>query len=206
MFHILRHSELIARPKLAETMFKDRAAQFVSRLNWDIGVTFAGLEIDQYDDAGAVYIVATDINGRHAASMRLRPSLGATMLQEVFSDRFDVPLPANDIWESTRFCVAPNSNQDGAVRVLLAGQSLGLAQGLEASLGVVYKHTLRIYRRLGWEPEVLQSASDPTGSIVLGAWHFDHLIQAGLARRAGLKPRVAKHWVKRALGYNPIFN
>ena len=206
MFHILRYSDLLLRPKLADSMFADRAAQFVSRLKWDIPVTGAGLEIDQYDDANALYLVACDASGRHAASMRLRPSLRQTMLADIFSDRFDVPEASPQIWESTRFCISPHAPADAAVRVLLAGQALGGAQGLEASLGVVYRHTLRIYRRLGWEPDVLQAADDPTGSIVLGAWRFSPVFLARLSCSAGIKPSAAQHWVKRALGHDPIFN
>ena len=39
------------------------------------------------------------------------------------------------LWESTRFCLAPHAGAGAAARVLMAGQALGLAQGLEAAIG-----------------------------------------------------------------------
>ena len=206
MLQILRYSELMQRRTLAKTMFQDRASQFVLRLRWDVGLTAEGLEVDQFDDDDAIYLVAHDGMDRHMASMRLRPTTGRTMLKEVFASRFDLPNAGPSLWESTRFCVSPLDRGEGAMQVLLAGQGFGLAQGLDASLGVVYKHTLRIYRKLGWVPEVLQHADDPTGPIVLGAWRFSPEILANLTARSKIGHRMVSHWVNRAKGHKRVFN
>lgn len=206
MLQILKHRDLGAWPRLAKSMFKDRANQFVDRLGWNIPLTNDGLEIDQYDDDDALYLIASDAQGRHAASMRLRPTEARTMLRDVFPHMDGADQKGPKLWESTRFCLAPNAGAGAAARVLLAGQVLGLAQGLEAAIGVYDLRMMRVYRRLGWVPDKLSEAEDPSGRIALGAWRFSNAIMAQLAVRSQTKPRIAEIWVDRAKGRDPIFN
>ena len=54
-------------------MFGHRAGQFVGRHGWPLRLDAEGLEIDEYDDGRATYCVVEE-EGRHLASVRLRPA------------------------------------------------------------------------------------------------------------------------------------
>lgn len=49
--------DLHKHPKLKDTMFRDRATQFVERLGWPLSVTPEGHERDQYDDLNPLYAI-----------------------------------------------------------------------------------------------------------------------------------------------------
>ena len=205
MLKILKYQDLHTEPRLRDSMFRDRAAQFVQRLGWDIHLTKDGLEVDAYDDEEALYLVAHDAFGCHLASMRLRSMVGRTLLGDVFPGFMHHVIIAEDFWESTRFCVAPQGGAQGAARVLLAGQMLGLAQGLSGAWGIYDAKMTRVYRRLGWSPEPFAEADDPSGRIRLGCWRFSHASADKLHAVAGLGPRLSKFWMDRALAHVPIF-
>src|SRR3546814_17857712 len=57
-----------------ETMFEDRKRLFVDLLGWDLSVQDARWDFDQFDDADAVYLIALDHTGDHAALLSLLPS------------------------------------------------------------------------------------------------------------------------------------
>lgn len=52
-------------------MFADRKRLFVDLFGWDVPVVDEQYEIDQFDDADTIYLVASDDDGEHAASIRL---------------------------------------------------------------------------------------------------------------------------------------
>ena len=49
MLRYLHAADLPHHPRLARTMFTDRAAQFSRRLGWDVTVNDTGEERDAYD-------------------------------------------------------------------------------------------------------------------------------------------------------------
>lgn len=205
MIRVLRFDDLNEYPVLRETMFKDRAAQFVTRLGWDISLTADGLEIDEFDDADAIYLLAHDQKGRHAASMRLRPMKGATLLEKVFPEMMQHTIVSDRYWESTRFCLAPMAGSRAAAEVLLAGQRLGIAQGLAGAWGIYDVKMHRIYRRLGWSPQKISEMDDPSGRIALGCWRFSKAHLGRLHHVAGLGTRASRFWIDRASCDVPIF-
>ncbi len=50
MLRYLYADELTRFPRLSDSMFHDRAAQFAQRLGWDVRVDKNGFERDEYDD------------------------------------------------------------------------------------------------------------------------------------------------------------
>ena len=76
-------------PRLAETMFQDRAGQFHGRLNWDVTVDEDGRERDQYDGPDALYCIYELPDGTHGGSGRLMPTTGRTMLNDHFTHLSD---------------------------------------------------------------------------------------------------------------------
>ena len=73
-------------PKLADSMFRDRAEQFKTRLKWDVSVDARGHEKDQYDALNPLYVIWEMPDGTHGGSMRFLPSTGRTMVNEHFTD------------------------------------------------------------------------------------------------------------------------
>jgi len=86
MLRYVYADELHKFPKLAETMFRDRADQFQTRLGWEVSVDGNGYETDQYDALNPLYVIWEMPDGTHGGSMRFLPTTGRTMINEHFTD------------------------------------------------------------------------------------------------------------------------
>ena len=157
--------QLIAPPSydqfdrdLAE-MHRLRYRVFKTRLDWDVE-TNDGMERDRFDALHPIYLLQREPGGRVSGCARLLPSLGPTMLQEVFSQLLQgKPMPASlAIWESSRFAVdAPDDapKAAGGIAVgtyeLFAGMvEFGLARDLREIVTVTDVRLERILRRASW--------------------------------------------------------
>src|SRR5262249_9126273 len=66
-----------------------------------------GRETDEFDDLSAVYLMSLDPTGDVAASLRLNPSAGPTLLKK-FAAWCDEPVPESEaIWDCSRWMAAP---------------------------------------------------------------------------------------------------
>jgi len=100
-------------------MHRDRKRIFVDWLKWKIPVTDGTHEIDQFDSQNAVYLIESDGKGRHLASIRLLRTTRPHLLLDVFPALCDGPVPIGpDIWELTRFCVAPEMIKSDGTRLM----------------------------------------------------------------------------------------
>ncbi|MEL6201725.1 MAG: acyl-homoserine-lactone synthase [Pseudomonadota bacterium] len=148
---------------LLDQMFQTRKRIFADQLGWDVPVHGAW-ERDDYDDLDPVYLILTDeTHKRHLASLRLMPTTGPTLLHDVFKDT--MPSAANlsspEIWECTRFCIEPNTDEQDnrwgitASSLLLLGLcELGLKNGIEMVVANFDPVMKRIYNKAGCEVEV----------------------------------------------------
>jgi N-acyl-L-homoserine lactone synthetase len=178
MITILTSADRQTRPQLFDQMFRGRALVFHDRLGWDVNV-LDGWETDRYDDEEPVYLVSTDTVGNMLGSLRLLPTTGDTMLQNEFRNFFDEPVDIRSptAWECTRFCVHPQSEvadleywRAAASELLIELCSLALNSGMEHIIGVYERPMARIYRRIGWEPELLARSRDDLGQLAVGVW------------------------------------
>ncbi len=129
-------------PLLRDTMFRDRADQFKTRLGWEVRVNEAGEERDEYDAMNPLYVIWQNEDGTHGGSMRFLPTVGQTMVNDHFSHLTDgVHIESPLIWECTRFCLAP-----GAERRVSAGLVLGAG---EVMANFHLKHFVGVFDR-GW--------------------------------------------------------
>ena len=184
MIHVFDGAEIDRRPDLRDAMFRDRAAQFVTRNRWDISVDAEGREIDQYDDLGPTYIVCAT-GDRHLGSLRLLPTTGRTMLAEIFPDIAPPDLARTGWVECTRYCIAPGAPRHISAALFLATLELGLQRGWHGSLGVYDPRMMRIYARLGTPGRMLAQRGTGRDAVCVGEWLFKpHLVDV-LARRAG---------------------
>lgn len=194
-------SQLEQHADLAAEMFRDRATQFRDRMGWDVTVDDMGWETDQYDVLDPLYVVVEDEDGHHAGSMRFLPTTGRTMLAEIFPHLVNhEPVSSPDVWECTRFCLSPNASGRVAQMLLLAASELGLAIGVQQSIGVFDRPMVRVYRRLGWCPEMLGHAD----GIAAGLWTFSHAVHAKLCADTGIAPESLRRTFAAALEGLPL--
>jgi acyl homoserine lactone synthase len=165
-------------PELMDEMFRLRARIFRDRLGWDVQVV-NGRERDRYDDAGPVYIIYCDEEGREVKGcLRLLPTTGPTLLADIFSDTIPdaAYLSAPTIWECTRFCIndkfiegRPSEGLLFASMVMIeALGSLAVSAGIESIIGNIDTGMLRLYRRIGCEVEILGSTLRYGRPVYLG--------------------------------------
>ncbi|MFL6846553.1 MAG: acyl-homoserine-lactone synthase [Allosphingosinicella sp.] len=89
-------------------MHHDRKQVFVDRFGWQLPAKGSWLEVDQFDDDFAVYLLARSPEGRHQGSVRLLPSSRPHMLSALFSHLCPGGVPVgDDCWEISRLVTAP---------------------------------------------------------------------------------------------------
>jgi N-acyl-L-homoserine lactone synthetase len=166
-------SNRITERAALRAMFAARKQVFVDLLKWDIPVLDGRFEIDQFDDEHARYIILLDPAGRHLASARLLPTTRPGILDNLYPELADTPLPAGeDVFEITRFCLTPDCNavERRAIRnqLVTAIARYGLFHGVSAYTGVADIAWLRQILDFGWDCGLLGEPKR-VGRSTLGA-------------------------------------
>lgn len=188
-------------PKLAESMFRDRADQFRNRLGWDVSVDENGFEKDQYDALDPLYVIWQEADGTHGGSMRFLPTTGSVMVNEVFGHLTgDNPICSPLIWECTRFCLSRDASSSAAAALMLAGGEIMQGFGIEHFAGVFDARMIRIYTAIGSCPDILGSEGTGREKISVGLWSFSQEAYDRVARRSGVTPELSRLWFDRAFG------
>jgi acyl-homoserine lactone synthase len=105
MLHLIDHTSH-EQGALLRAMFEARKNVFVDLLRWSVPVIGGCWEIDQWDNEDARYIVLSDADGRHLASARLLRTDRPHILDTLFPQLCDGPVPGDAAtFEITRFCV-----------------------------------------------------------------------------------------------------
>lgn len=163
MIHIVENRLELASRRLVDGMFVDRKHLFVDLFGWDLAVVRGRFEIDQFDDEGAVYVIAGGEDGAHEASMRLMPSRRPHMLQAIFPHLCPLGVPVGDTtWESTRLCLP---QRHGAARrrelrniLISAMVDFALSRGIDKITGVLPDAFRTEVLAMGWAAEPLGPA------------------------------------------------
>ncbi len=204
MLRYLYADELDEFPKLRDTMFADRAAQFRDRLAWEVEVDAAGQERDSYDAMNPLYVIWQQACGRHGGSMRFLPTTGETMVNDHFTHLTGgVEIRHPLIWECTRFCLAGGADPQVSAALMLGGLEVGLGNHLTDAVGVFDARMMRVYRRLGWQPTLLGAAGRGRDAVTVGLWAFEASLRPGLLRRAGQSAELSRLWYDRAFNARP---
>lgn len=201
MLHYLYADELDQNQDLKDSMFRDRADQFRSRLGWDVDVDTQGFERDEYDDVNPLYVIWTRENGLHGGSMRVLPTTGPCLTNDHFADIPGRTIRHPLIWESTRFCLSPDLGQSAAkvsAALMLAGCEIGLGFGLKKAVGVFDPRMVRIYRSIGWPPVILGSKGYGRDKIYVGLWDFSENVRQTLADAAHVSKQQSSLWFQNA--------
>src|SRR3546814_20444194 len=122
-------------------MFEARKRVFIDLLKWDIPALAGRFELDHFDDVDATYLIVTDADGEHLASARLLLTTRPALLDSLFPELVDGPVPQGaDVLDITRFCLSPGigARQRRVARAsLLVGlAALSPAQGIRLYPGV----------------------------------------------------------------------
>lgn len=107
MIHVvtLTNQHLYARQ--LDQMFRMRHTFYIEGHGWSGLTSRDGKETDEFDDEHAVYLMSLDPFGAVAASVRLNPTVGPTLLKK-FATWSDETLPELDsVWDISRWIAAP---------------------------------------------------------------------------------------------------
>jgi len=201
MLRYVYGSDLSAHPRLADTMYRDRATQFSDRLGWAVSVDRDGWERDEYDRLNPLYVIWETPEGRHGGSMRFLPTTGRTMINDHFLDLTDgVAIRSPFIWECTRFCLAPDAGGRIAGALMAGGGELMRAFDVTHFVGVFDQRMKRIYRMIGAAPVVLGEAGAGRDRIAVGLWEYDAADRIRVLDRAGITAEQSEHWFERSFG------
>ncbi|WP_170400731.1 acyl-homoserine-lactone synthase [Ruegeria arenilitoris] len=199
MLRYVYADELHRYSLLSEGMFKDRADQFKARLGWDVQVNSRGEERDQYDELNPLYVIWEEADGSHGGSMRVLPTTGPVMINDVFG-HLTGGSPVRDprIWEVTRFCLSRTASPHTAGSIMLAGGELMEKFGLTHIAGVFDARMIRIYRMIGSSPIVLGSEGQGREEVSVGLWPYSAEDCNRVACRAGVSRDLSRVWINTA--------
>ncbi|MFC3612408.1 acyl-homoserine-lactone synthase [Lutimaribacter marinistellae] len=201
MLRYLYGDELHRHPKLAHSMFKDRADQFRTRLGWEVEVNTNGEERDQYDTLNPIYAIWEEEDGSHGGSMRFLPTTGPVMVNDIFGHLTGgSPISSPFIWEATRFCLSRTAQARVAGAIMLTAGELMEGFGLTHIAGVFDARMVRIYRMLGASPEILGSEGEGRDRISVGLWPCSVEVNDRVAEKAGLPRALSRLWFQSAFG------
>jgi len=184
---------------LADTMFRDRAAQFAGRLGWEVHVDQNGQERDEYDALNPLYAIWELPDGSHGGSMRFLPTSGQTMINDHFGDLTDgVRIESPLIWECTRYCISPRADRRAAAALVLAAGEIMANFHLEHFCGVFDPRMERIYRLYGVAPEVIGTKGEGADRIAVGLWEMKPEAWTPVLRRLGIDRAASAEWFARS--------
>lgn len=135
--------------------------------------------------------------------MRALPTTGPCMTNDHFKDVTCGEIKSPLIWESTRFCLSYEAEEQAgrvSAAIMLAGCEIGLKFGLKHAVGVFDTRMVRIYRALGWSPEVLGSSGERRSRVSVGLWEFSEDKRLTLCAKAGVMPEMSALWIDRTFG------
>jgi acyl-homoserine lactone synthase len=113
MIHVVTAENIASYRDAMEQAYRLRHDVFVDELGWSDLKREDGREIDQFDDSRAVHMLCIE-GDRVLGYQRLLPSLRPHLLSDVLRHLCDDELPVGpDIWEWTRYCVAPGCRDRG---------------------------------------------------------------------------------------------
>ncbi len=176
MIHVIDNHLAAGNQPLLRSMFADRKRLFVDLFGWDVPVVDGQYEIDQFDNAHTVYLIAADAHGEHEASIRLFPTTRPHMLGTLFPHLCPLGVPVGEkIWESTRLCLpqrhGAERRRELRNRLISAMVDVALERGIERYTGVIPDPFRKEVLAMGWQAEPLgpavRIAGGPIGAFLV---------------------------------------
>lgn len=187
------------KTKFLFDMHRLRKRVFKDKLGWDVNVDGRGLEVDQFDLPGAIYLLGLDREGRVIANWRLLPTSGPTMIRDVWPEFLTtIDMPAcDDVWETSRFAVSPvtgGEGQEGLAQVHRATQELfcGVTEvclhcGITEIFTMYDSLIARLLRRLDCRPREVSAPLQIEGrACYVGRFRTDQAMLDRLRAASGI--------------------
>jgi acyl-homoserine lactone synthase len=157
---IMKSEAYVRGDIVAANMHRDRKRVFVDLLKWDVPVVDGQFEVDQFDNAEAVYLICADPDGNHRGSVRLLPTNRPHILGSLFPELCDGPVPSSpNIYEITRCCFSPGIRAGERLRarnqLATAAVQFALFNNIEAFTCVADGGWYSQILSLGWMCEPL---------------------------------------------------
>ena len=173
MLHILKDTSSPHGAIALRGMFEARKRVFVDLLGWDVPVLAGRYEVDQFDDVHCAYLLLADGAGGHLASARLLPTTRPHILDSLYPELCDGPVPRGpDIFEITRFCLERDLSARDRRRArdtLICGLvDHALANDIQAYTAIAERRWLEQIQEFGWRTRTLGPPSG-NGPARLGA-------------------------------------
>jgi acyl homoserine lactone synthase len=193
MIEVVRFDDKERYPGMLESMFRLRHEIFVERLGWKIQ-TFNGLEQDQFDRPGTIYLIRRNAAGEVVACTRMLQTDRPNLLRDVFPELVDGDLPSSPtIWEASRLAVDHRKERLASLpqNWNLCGELFCGIQEFAISVGavnIVSVSDVRLERILkigGWEPKRLGKPHFISGIDVCG-----EIFEVGPAALARIQGRA----------------
>lgn len=144
-----------------EASFQLRHQVYVTERNWKGFHSVDGRELDQYDNAHAIYLLAIeDASRRLVGGARLVPTVRAPVLGE-FGLAGRYPLPRSPyIFHVSRIIASPDRRENSSLNMVIARTLCGiqeycLEEDIEQLTLLVRMSLLPIFIELGWNPQPL---------------------------------------------------
>ena len=154
-------------------MHRDRKLVFVDSLGWQLRAPGSWLEVDEYDNDHAVYLMARDgKSGDHRGSVRLLPTTRPHMLEELFGALCPQGSPRrDDVWEISRLVTSPSGLPGtrvlGVHRLLaLALVEFGLLNGIRHYVLVAESQRVPALLSIGWRVRPLSLPTEYDGQLL----------------------------------------
>lgn len=144
-----------------EAMHRHRYALFAEERGWRALESPDRLDVDEFDNEHATYLIAIDQDGAVAGSGRLIPSWQPNMLKNLFAEYCDGPVPVGPgIWEWSRHATPLRG---ASMRHILRTQHLlniaviefGLLRGMTHVYGILEADLMPWTAKLGWKSKLL---------------------------------------------------
>ncbi len=166
MIRLIPGARAASFPNEIGAMFRCRAQTFSERLGWDV-VVKNGYERDRFDDENPLYVVSVDsVSGQYWGSLRLLPTTGPNMLQDVFPYllKDGQVIESATIWEVSRICGIQAHGQPECARAgvnyVLADLLVGIGDvailaGLTQVVAVFDARIFRVLKAAGCNPQII---------------------------------------------------
>jgi N-acyl-L-homoserine lactone synthetase len=144
-----------------EAMHRHRYQVFVAERGWKALESDDRLDIDEFDNEYASYLIAIEDDGAVAGSARLIPSWRPNLLKTLFPEycRGDVPVGPG-IWEWSRHATpgrqfSTSFNIKTQLALNLAVLEFGCSRGMDQVYGVLEAELMPWTAQLGWDSKLL---------------------------------------------------
>jgi N-acyl-L-homoserine lactone synthetase len=181
-------------------MHHDRKRVFVDRLGWELPSRESWLEVDEFDNDYAVYLIArAPGSGRHQGSVRVLPSTRPHVLGSLFPSLCADGVPVSEeCWEISRLVAPPAATSGTAVVRVHRMLALALLEfaglnGIKSYSLVTEAHRVPALLSVGWDVRPLGLPALCMGQDLQALEIVVHPDSLSLMRRRfGIEERVLR--------------